>query len=231
MRRQCRKLRRLFRMNYFTHANIILKLDHKVEMGVRWHSVTQFQSQILCLPVCRGVCEHASPCGYAPLSPTRYHVTILRAHSTAVSVTASFAGWSCCGCARRSPTLECILKALCLRVGKNTHTDDVVQSFINSLVQTNMFCCHWKSNWSAVKVGIMPHLTNLSLFIWRTWRSSLKPLGNVSLSMVSGTNHSSLDRHFFQNDDKNDKTHRAQNVYLSSRLDAAQNVRLSRRET
>ena len=33
--------------------------------------------------------------------------------------------------------------------------------------------------------------------------------------MVSGTNHSSLDRHFFQNDDKNDKTHRAQNVYLS----------------
>ena len=30
------------------------------------------------------------------------------------------------------------------------------------------------------------------------------------LSMVSGTNHSSLDRH-----DKNDKTHRAQNVYLS----------------
>ena len=35
------------------------------------------------------------------------------------------------------------------------------------------------------------------------------------ISMVSGTNHSSLDRHFFQNDDKNDKTHRAQNVYLS----------------
>ena len=36
-----------------------------------------------------------------------------------------------------------------------------------------------------------------------------------NISMVSGTNHSSLDRHFFQNDDKNDKTHRAQNVYLS----------------
>ena len=38
---------------------------------------------------------------------------------------------------------------------------------------------------------------------------------NGSKSMVSGTNHSSLDRHFFQNNDKNDKTHRAQNVYLS----------------
>ena len=37
----------------------------------------------------------------------------------------------------------------------------------------------------------------------------------LNISMVSGTNHSSLDRHFFQNDDKNDKTHRAQNVYLS----------------
>ena len=35
------------------------------------------------------------------------------------------------------------------------------------------------------------------------------------ISMVSGTYHSSLDRHFFQNDDKNDQTHRAQNVYLS----------------
>ena len=65
-------------------------------------------------------------------------MTILRAHSAAVSVTTSFAGWSCCGCARRSPTLECILKALCSRVGKNTHTDDVVQSFINSLVKK--FC-------------------------------------------------------------------------------------------
>ena len=50
------------------------------------------------------------------------YVTILRAHSTAVSVTTSFAVWSCCGCVRRSPTLECILKALCSRVGKNTHT-------------------------------------------------------------------------------------------------------------
>ena len=59
------------------------------------------------------------------------YVTILRAHSTAVSVTTSFAGWSCCGCARRSPTLECILKSLCSRVGMNTLTDDVVQSFIN----------------------------------------------------------------------------------------------------
>ena len=60
------------------------------------------------------------------------YVTILRAHSTAVSVTTSFAGWSYCGCARRSPTLGCVLKALCSRVGKNTHTDDVVQSFINA---------------------------------------------------------------------------------------------------
>ena len=113
-----------------------------------------------------------------PMAKSRY-VTILRAHSTAVSVTTSFAGWSCCGCARwsccgcarwsccgcarwsccgcarwsccscarwsccgsarRSPTLECILKALCSRVGKNTHTDDVVQSFINSLVQIFFF--------------------------------------------------------------------------------------------
>ena len=39
-------------------------------MGVRWHSATQCQNQILCLAVCRGVCEHASPCGYAPPSPT-----------------------------------------------------------------------------------------------------------------------------------------------------------------
>ena len=52
-----------------------------------------------------------------------------------------------------------------------------------------------------------------------------------NISMVSGTNHSSLDRHFFQNDDKNDKTHRAQNVISVGRLDAAQNVQLSRRET
>ena len=66
-------------------------------------------------------------------------MTILRAHSTAVSVTTSFAGWSCCGCARRSPTLECVLKALCSRVGTNTHADDVVQSFTNSLVQKNCF--------------------------------------------------------------------------------------------
>ena len=37
----------------------------------------------------------------------------------------------------------------------------------------------------------------------------------VCISMVSGTDHSSLDRHFFQNDDQYDKTHRAQNVYHS----------------
>ena len=36
---------------------------------------------------------------------------------------------------------------------------------------------------------------------------------------------------FFQNDDKNDKTHRAQNVYLSRPIDATQNAQLSRRET
>ena len=34
----------------------------------------------------------------------------------------------------------------------------------------------------------------------------------IYISMASGTNHSSLDRHILQNDDKNDKT---QNVYLS----------------
>ena len=47
----------------------MLKRGHKVEIGVRLHSVTQFQNQILCLAVCRWVCEHASPCGHAPLSP------------------------------------------------------------------------------------------------------------------------------------------------------------------
>ena len=45
-------------------------------MGVRWHSVTQFQNQILCLAVCRGVCEHASLCGHAPPpSPTSENVS------------------------------------------------------------------------------------------------------------------------------------------------------------
>ena len=39
-------------------------------MMVRWHRVTLFQNQILRLAVCRGVCEHASMCGHAPLSPT-----------------------------------------------------------------------------------------------------------------------------------------------------------------
>ena len=43
-------------------------------MGVRWHSVTQSQSQILCLAVCRGVCEHASPCVYAPFPYMLYIV-------------------------------------------------------------------------------------------------------------------------------------------------------------
>ena len=33
-------------------------------MVVRWHHVTLFQNQILCLAVCRGVCEHASMCGH-----------------------------------------------------------------------------------------------------------------------------------------------------------------------
>ena len=41
----------------------------------------------------------------------------------------------------------------------------------------------------------------------------------ISITMVSGTNHSSLDRHFFQNDDKNDKTHRAQNVYSQEEIE------------
>ena len=35
--------------------------------------------------------------------------------------------------------MECVLKALCSRVGKNTHTDDIVQSFINSLVHKFFF--------------------------------------------------------------------------------------------
>ena len=83
-----------------------------------------------------GACQFSRKKDYVGQAPLYRYVTISQAHSVAVSVTTSFAGWSCC--ARRSPTLECILKALCLRVGKNTHTDDVVQSFINSLVQ--IFC-------------------------------------------------------------------------------------------
>ena len=45
--------------------------------------------------------------------------------------------------------------------------------------------------------------------------SAARDQSGKDISMVSGTNHSSLDRHYFQNDDKKDKTHRAQNVYLS----------------
>ena len=70
------------------------------------------------------------------------YVTISRAHSAAVSVITRFAGRSCCGRARRSPALECVLKALCSRVGVLPNTDDVVQSFINSLVHKFLFCCH-----------------------------------------------------------------------------------------
>ena len=52
-----------------------MKRGHEVEMGVRLHCVTQFQNQILCLAVCRGVCEHASPCGHSPIFHVVMHVT------------------------------------------------------------------------------------------------------------------------------------------------------------
>ena len=70
------------------------------------------------------------------------YVTISRAHSAAVSVITRFAGWSYCGRARRSPALECVLKAFVFKIRCSTHTDDVVQSFINSLVHKFLFCCH-----------------------------------------------------------------------------------------
>ena len=37
--------------------------------GGKMTRVTQFENQIICLAVCRRVCKHTSPCGYAPPLP------------------------------------------------------------------------------------------------------------------------------------------------------------------
>ena len=81
---------------------------------------------------------------------------------------------------------------------------------------------------------------NLSFFSFKSigrWQhSSENPKEHFNvhtklLSMVSGTNHSSLDRHFFGTMIKTIK-HIGHKTSISvGRLDAAQNVQLSRRET